>query len=81
MTYLQRATKDGKQKQPFYYAVSETKDEYNKLKTLCVSPNGIDIYFLSRAFFDPYIKITESEFNAAKAAAQHILDAFYIKTI
>ena len=76
MTYLQRADKDGKTKAPYYYAVSEKKDETGRFETLCVFPNGMDIHFLSRGFFEPYIKITEKEFNDAKAAAQHILDSF-----
>ena len=76
MTYLQRAEKDGKTKAPYYYAVKELTGENKYFETLCVSPNGIDIHFLSRGFFEPYIKITEKEFNDAKAVVQHRIDAF-----
>jgi len=46
--------------------------------TLCISPNGIDFHYLSRGFFEPYIKITEKEFVEAKKQTECVIQqTFY----
>lgn len=76
-TYLQRG--DEHQRFPFYYSFEDVKDEKGNYETLCVSPNGFEILHLSRKFFDPYVKITKKEFDAAYLAAQEKVNNFYNK--
>lgn len=78
MTYLQRANKDGQNKQPFYYEVPEKMSEKDYVKCLCVSltpdTESIGYYFLTRGFFNPYIKITQKEFETALEQAKKKLN-------
>lgn len=75
--YLQRG--DEHQRFPFYYSFDDVKDEKGNYETLCVSPNGSEILHLSHKFFDPYVKITKKEFDAAYLAAQQNVNNFYNK--
>ena len=76
-TYLQRG--DEQQRFPFFYAFDESKNDKGCYEVLCVSPNEIEILHLSRGFFNPYVKITKKEFDAAYLAAQQNVNDFYNK--
>jgi len=73
-TYLQRG--DEQQRFPFFYAFDESKNDKGRYEVLCVSPNGTEKLLLSHKFFNPYVKITKKEFDAAYFAAQQNVNDF-----